>query len=129
MSFRRPEWADDRGATTLAWAILGPVVLLLTFTALQAGYWFYARSIALSAAQECVNAARGTTGTESAGHGAATEFAQRVGSGSFVLSDVTVTGGDTVECTVKGRSVSLVGDLKLPVTQSASGPRERTPNA
>ena len=44
----------DRGSASLEIAILAPALLLLTFVVVQAGLWFYARNLALAAAQEGV---------------------------------------------------------------------------
>src|SRR3954468_14627745 len=53
-------WAHERdgGSASLEIAILAPALLLLTFVVVQAGLWFYARNLALAAAQEGVTAGR-----------------------------------------------------------------------
>ena len=48
-------------------AILAPALLLLTFVVVQAGLWFYARSLALAAAQEGVTAGRAYDAPATAG--------------------------------------------------------------
>src|SRR3954462_14682789 len=44
--------SGERGAASVELAVTFPVVLLLVMTLIQAALWFYARSIALGAAQE-----------------------------------------------------------------------------
>src|SRR5215213_7585105 len=51
LSVRR-RLTGESGAASVELAVVFPVVLLLIMTLIQAALWFYARSIALGAAQE-----------------------------------------------------------------------------
>jgi Flp pilus assembly protein TadG len=108
-------------------AILFPVLLALVMVIVQYGLWFYARSLALVAAQEGVTAAR----TYTADPGAGTQQAQAFldAHGANALTAVTVAsltpGAGQVGVQVTGRSLSIVpGVAGLRVTQSAAGPVE-----
>ena len=119
--------SGDRGATSVELAITFPVVLLLVMTLIQAALWFYARSIALGAAQEGAREGRvqpaSTTRAESAAEGFLDQTAQDLLTGR----DVMVSGSPSnIEVTVTGTSLSLFPGLSgWSVTQSAVGPVER----
>lgn len=118
----------DRGSASLEIAILGPAMLLLIFVVVQAGLWFFARSLALAAAQEGVDAARGYRASSSAGVARAQSFLQRAAGDS--LQGATISDSGTtptmVRIEVRGRSLSVLpGVPGLSVTQSAQGPVER----
>ena len=108
-------------------AITFPVVLLLVMTLIQAALWFYARSIALGAAQEGAREGRvqpaSTTRAESAAEGFLDQTAQDLLTGR----DVMVSGSPSnIEVTVTGTSLSLFPGLTgWSVSQSAVGPVER----
>lgn len=120
-------WRPDAGSASLEIAILGPALLLLIFTIVQAGLWFYARSLALAAAQEGVAAARGYHAPYGAGVGRAQAFLQRTAGDSLQGATVSATAtGTTVRIQVQGRALSVLpGVPGLPVSQAAQGPVER----
>lgn len=118
----------DRGSATLEVAVLAPVLLLLVFSVVQAGLWFYARSLALTAAQEGVAAARTYGGTPALGVTRATAFITRSASSSLHGSSVTSRGSSAtqVRIVVTGTSLSVLpGVAGIPVTAVAEGPVER----
>lgn len=124
----RARGGRDRGSAALEVAILGPALLLIVFATVQAGLWFYARSLALAAAQEGVAAARAYQSSLDTGISRASAFLDRSAGDS--LSAVTVTGaGSTpqiVRIEVRGRALSVLpGVPGLPVAQAAQGPVER----
>jgi Flp pilus assembly protein TadG len=117
----------DGGSTTLEIAILAPTLLALTFTVVQAGLWFYARSLALAAAQEGVTAGRAWHAPSDAGPARARTFLTEQAGDS--LTGATVTSGGTtatiVRITVTGRALSVLpGVPGMTVTQSAQASRE-----
>lgn len=116
---------EDRGSASLELTILFPVVLALLFTALQAGMWFYARAVAMSAAQEGVRNTRVVDGTAAAGEAAARQFGETTGKGVITITGVDVSDGDQVTVTVTGDALSLLPGLSFTVTQTASGPKEQ----
>ena len=126
---RRARWARrDAGSVSVEIAILFPVLLALIVGIVQYGLWFHARSLALTAAQEGVTAARTYGAERAAGPARAREFLAAHGAGT--LTDVTVAastpGAGQVGVQVTGRSLSILpGVPGLVVAQSAAGPRER----
>ena len=124
----RPRPWPDRGSVSLELVIVFPAVLLIIFGGMQGALLYYARSVALAAAQEGSRAAGAETGSAGLGQSVATGFVQRAG-GSDVLqaAQVTASRSATVATvTVSGRSLSLVPGLSgLPVSQTASVPVER----
>jgi len=109
-------------------AVLGPALLLLVFSIVQAGLWLYARSLALAAAQEGVNAARTYGADPGVGVVRANAFLKEQAGDS--LTDTTATSaGSTptvIRIQVTGRSLSVLpGVPGMTVTQSATGTVER----
>lgn len=118
----------DGGSATLEVAILGPALLALIFVVVQAGLWFYARSLALAAANEGVTAGRAYQAPPGAGPARARAFIADHAGDSLLAATVTDTGTDatTVRIQVSGQALSvLTGIGGWPVTQSAQAPRER----
>ncbi len=125
---RRSGSQSERGSASLEIAILGPALLLMIFAVIQAGLWFYARNLALAAAQEGVDAARGYQASSDAGLTRAQAFLQRAAGDS--LRDTTISAAGSTSTTVRievhGRCLSVLPGLPgLPVHQSAQGPVER----
>ena len=119
---------SDGGAASLEIAILGPALLLVIFAVIQAGMWFYARNLALAAAQEGVDAARGYQASSAAGVARAQSFLHRAAGDSLQGVTVSAAGSSAtaVRIEVRGRCLSLIPGLAgLPITQSAQGPVER----
>ena len=118
----------DRGSVSLEIAILGPTLLLLIFTIVQAGLWFYARSLALAAAQEGVNAARGYQAAPAAGTSRARLFLTEHAGDSLTATRITTTGTTPTQIRIQvtGRSLSVLpGVPGLTITQEAAAPKER----
>ena len=118
----------DRGSTSLQLVIIFPAVLALIFGGVQTALYFYARNVAIAAAQEGARAAGAQYGSASGGTAAAADFIARAG-GADALPDSSVSGNrsaTTATITVRGRSLSLVpGYSGINITQSASVPVER----
>ncbi|GAA2910541.1 hypothetical protein Acy02nite_89490 [Actinoplanes cyaneus] len=103
-----------------------PAVMLLMFLALQVAMYSYARSIALTAAQEGLTAARAYNSSAAAGSARAQDFIARAGGDSLTGTRVAATRSATqASVTVTGRSPSLLPGLRLTVSQTAVGPVER----
>lgn len=118
----------DRGSVSLEIAVLGPALLLLVFSVVQAGLWFYARSLALAAAQEGVNAARRYGADPVAGVVRAKAFLEAQAGDSLTNATATSEGSGTtlIRIQVTGRSLSVLpGVPGIEVTQSATGTVER----
>ncbi len=124
----RGRLSGDRGSTSLQLVIVFPAVLALIFGGVQTALYFYARNVAIAAAQEGARAAGAQTGSAGAGTAAAADFIARAG-GPDALPASSVSGSrsaTTATVTVRGRSLSLVpGYAGIDITQSASVPVER----
>ena len=117
----------DGGSVSLEIAILGPALLLLIFTIVQAGLWFHARGLALAAAQEGVNAARAYRADPAAGTRSARLFLTEHAGDSLSAPRITATGTTPtqVRIQVRGRALSVLpGVPGISVEQSAEGPVE-----
>jgi Flp pilus assembly protein TadG len=127
-AFRRSRLTGDRGSTSLQLVIIFPAVLALIFAGVQTALFFYARNVAIAAAQEGARAAGAQYGTAGAGTAAATDFIARAG-GDDALPASSVSGSraaTTATVTVRGRSLSLIpGYPGITINQSASVPVER----
>ena len=118
----------DRGSVSLEIAILGPALLLLIFSIVQAGLWFYARSLALAAAQEGVTAARSYQANPNSGRSRAQSFLDEQAGDSLTGTTVTSAGSTPTRVRIKvtGRALSVLPGIPgLKVTQAADGPVER----
>jgi Flp pilus assembly protein TadG len=110
----------------LEFAILIPAVMFVMFLCVQVALYSYARSVALTAAEQAVNAQRAYGAKSGAGQAKAKAFLKGQGA---TLSGVTITPstvGGEIRFTVSGTSQSLIPGVKgYRVTQSASGPIEK----
>jgi len=117
---------DDRGSVTVESVILFPVVLLIIFGSIQAGLYYYGRSIASAAAEQGLQAARAEKGTAGDGATRAQDFLTTSSKG--ILTDTAVRPARdavTATITVTGQTPSLVPGMTFTVSQSASGTVER----
>lgn len=116
----------DRGSVTLEYAILVPTIITMLFLCIQVAMYSFARSVALTAAQEGANAQRAYGAPNGAGRAQARSVITAQGD---VLTGwrvtVTTTGGE-VRVTVTGHSLSMFPGLAgYTVSQTSSGPVER----
>jgi hypothetical protein len=105
---RRGALRDDRGSASIEFAITAVAVIAMMFVAIQAATYFWARSIALAAAQEGVEAQRAYNAAPGAGQDRAAAFIASAGDG---LTGTTITvSGDTqqVQVTVTGQCLSVI---------------------
>ncbi len=123
----------EGGSASLELAIIGVVLILLIFFAIQAALYFYGRSAALSAAREGVSQLRlasdRATYTSMVGRvdAATVRYAHQVGGQALRHPSVTSSYDDdagTVTVQVSGDVVTLI-PMSWSVTQSASGTVER----
>lgn len=121
----RARRVHDRGAGTIEMAIIAAPLFLFTLIVVQAALVFYARSIALGAATQGVNAAREYRSPAGIGEDNARAFLERIGVG-LEDPDVTVRrSAVTVTVVVTGKAVSIIPLAEFNVEQSASGTVER----
>jgi Flp pilus assembly protein TadG len=117
----------ERGAASVELAVTFPVVLLLVMTLIQGALWFYARSVALGAAQEGAREGRVQPASTARAQSAAEGFLDQTAQDLLTGRDVAVNGTpSSIEVTVTGTSLSLFPGLSgWSVTQTAVGPIER----
>jgi hypothetical protein len=117
----------DRGDASVSMAIVFPFIIALTIAVVQASMWYYARTIALTAAREGVTAARLYQAAPAAGTARARETLQRIAADNLRDAQVTSSGTATgVRITVTGSVPSMLPGMPgLHIAQSASAPRER----
>ena len=123
-----PRRVRDGGSVSLEIAILAPALLLLIFSIVQAGLWFYARSLALAAAQEGVTSARAYGADPDTGISRAQSFLDQQAGDSLTQTSVSSSGSTAtaVRIQVSGRALSVLPGIPgLEVTQSAVGSVER----
>ena len=119
------ESARESGSLSLELSILAPVVMLILFTSIQAGLYFFARDDALTAAQQGVEAARVQGGTLAEGEARTQDLLTRSG-GSISGADVSGSSGALVQITVTGHVDTWIPGLSLSLSQTATGVKERT---
>ncbi len=119
---------QDRGSASLELAILFPLVLLLTFGAIQAGLWFQARGMCQAAAEAGVRAGRVLNAPSGAGAGAARAYLSDVAGGLVVapaVSEARTAATVDVACTGQAQNVIPLPGFNIAVAQSATAGRER----
>lgn len=114
---------NDRGAVTAQVAVL-PAVLVLFFAVVQISLWFYARSVATTAARHGLDAARVEAGSEGDGEATARQFLGQVG--GLRSSGVVVSrGAEEATVTVTGEAVNVLPFFSAPITVTLDAPVER----
>ena len=120
-------YGRDSGSVSIEAVIALPVLMLTVAAGMQVALLFFARAVALSAAQEGVRAARSWHASHAAAAPVAEQYAQRTGGG--FLRSVTATassGVGTIRVHVRGKALSMVPFLNsIAVDVQAAGPVER----
>ncbi len=115
---------DQRGITESAqFALIWPLLLLVSLGIIQAGIWIHGHNVANRAANAAVDAASGSYGSSAEARQIAEGIAR---SGGLTAVDVRVSAGSTVtQVTVAGNAPTLL-DLPLGrIHETASAPVER----
>jgi Flp pilus assembly protein TadG len=122
----------EHGFASLELAVLAPAIILLTFAVVQAALAGYAHSVARTAAEAGVTAARSSSvpAAGASSEGIAQARAVLAGQASGVLQDAVVSdAGSTpgaVRLTVSGRSVCVIPGLPgFSIEETAEAPREQ----
>ena len=118
----------ERGAVSLEMAILFPLVLMLTFGAVQTGLWFEARSMCQAAAEAGVRAGKVLHAPAGAGTTAARSYLADVSNGLVVAPAVTearTTATIDVTCSGQAQNVIPLPGLNIAVVQSSHAGLER----
>lgn len=122
---------DERGGVAAHVAVL-PAVLALFFLAVQASLWFYARSLATSAAQHGLDAARVYSdeeqvtddAVEALGETTALDFLEQVGGLENAQVEVD-RGPEVVTVIVTGDAVKTLPGINTSVEVTLEAPVER----
>src|SRR5918997_3458151 len=104
---------DESGAVSAQVAIV-PAVAALFFFAVQVSLWFYARSVATSAAQHGLDAARVEEGSASAGSSTVNQFVDQVG-GLNVQRLAVARGVEEASVTIEGEPVTVLPFFDAPI--------------
>lgn len=116
---------DERGSTTVEFAVLLPLIVLLLMAVVQFGVYFHTRAVATTAARHGVDDARVLNGSADAGHAAATQFLDQA-AGALRGRGVAVERSATaVTVTVTGEVVSLIPFASFPLRVTVAAPVER----
>ena len=115
---------DERGLSeSVQWAILWPLLMLITLGIIQAGIFLHGRNVAQRAATSAVDIARGSYGTAADARHLAETIA-RSGGLEHVSVRVQRTG-TTASADVSGNA-PMIFDLGLGrITETATAPLER----
>jgi len=114
----------QRGVSeSVQFALVWPVLLLVTLGIIQAGIWLHARNVAHRVVTAAVDTARGSTGTVGQAQELGADLAAAGGLGEVSLE--VVRGATTATATVTARA-PLILDLGFGgLHESASAPLER----
>ena len=115
---------DERGLSeSLQFALVWPVLMLVTLGVIESGIWLHARNVAERAAIAAVGEAGGSYGDVDTARRLGGDLAAAGGLGGVEVS--VSRGAETVTAVVSAES-PLVLDLGLGrIREAASGPRER----
>jgi len=115
---------DERGLSeSLQFAVIWPVLMLVTLGIIEGGIWLHARNVAERAAIAAVGAASGSRGSTDAARELAHDLA---GSGGLSNVSVEVSRGAVEVTAVVSADSPLVLDLGLGrIRETAAGPLER----
>lgn len=119
-------WRQERrDAGSIDVSIAAIVAILLTFSLIQAGLWFNARSVASHAAQQGVDAGRSHNASGGDAREAAQSFVSRMRD-SLHGGQVAVEGpaGGQLAVTVRGEAVGLIPGMPIAVEQRVQAPVE-----
>ena len=115
---------DERGLSeSVQWAILWPLLMLVTLGIIQAGIFLHGRNVAQRAATAAVDAARGSYGTAADAQHIAEAIAS---SGGLKHLSVRVQRTGTTASADVSADAPMIFDLSLGrITETASAPLER----
>lgn len=118
-------WLSDRGSSPVEFAIIALPMILLTFAVIQTGLVYFAQSIALGAATQGVNSARGYQSSSTAGETRTTNFLSAAGVGLENQQVIVTRSATEVRVTVTGQAITVLPGLSWTISKSAHGPVER----
>jgi Flp pilus assembly protein TadG len=86
---------DDRGSSSVEFAILFPIIAVLLFGGPQLAMWYFAREAAEAAATSAARAASAANAAGGSGKTAAANYLAKLGSGTITSYTVTETDSAT----------------------------------
>lgn len=115
---------NERGSTSLEFAIVAPVLMLLVLGVLQFGLWYHAQNVVQAAALEGARVAAAEDGTVGAGKARALEVVQEgLGNAADDQGATASVGRDAAHVRV---TAELAGLLPIPGFSSFSMSSEAT---
>jgi Flp pilus assembly protein TadG len=117
----------DTGASSLEWALLTPVLILVMLSVVQFAMVYHARHVALAAAQSGARVARTDTsnGWQAKAESQAENSVAQVGPGLLTGFNAVASGdGNNRYVDVTGTAVAIVPGMTFTVSQRAGGPIE-----
>ena len=114
---------DDRGATSLAVALLTPVFVVLLFAAVQATLWGHARTEARVAARDA--AAQVARFDASPGDAEASAQARLAGSPMSGVNVSIASGADLIVVTITATAPGIIIGTSRPISVTEAVPVER----
>lgn len=115
---------DERGLSqSVQFAVIWPILMLVTLGIIQAGVWVHGQNVAVRAANAAADLARGSYGTSIEAHDVATRLASEGGLDNVQVS--VARGSARVDITVSAEAPAIfdVGLRRISVT--ATVPVER----
>ncbi len=92
---RRVRRRDDRGSSSVEFAILFPIIVVLLFGGPQLAMWYFAREAAEAAAASAARVASAAGAHGEAGQTAGEDYLAKLGSGTITNYSVTETDSAT----------------------------------
>lgn len=115
---------DQRGLSeSVQYAVIFPMLMLVTLGIIQAGIWIHGHNVAVRAASAGVDVGRGSYGNGAQARETAIDIAAAGG-----LEGATVDvaqGSDSISVTVKGRAPMILDVGLGQIAETASAPLER----
>lgn len=123
---RRRTGRDQAGLTSVEWALVMPVFMLLVMSGVQVALWAHAAHVAIAAAQEGLVAARAAGGTAEAGEARAKAVLAQLGPELITSPSVSAERSvDRASVVVSGYSTVVIPGLRMRVHRQAASVTER----
>ncbi len=115
---------DEKGMSTPELVLIAPALLVLIFLGAQFALWYFAGSVATTAARDGANAGAAGNAGGAVAYNRATSVISGPGAGVLTATVAVTATGQTVTVKVDGNAVSLIPGMSLPVHATAATPAE-----